>query len=106
MKNNQGTIIAMRGGVLEIEFEDNIPQIGSLLSSLRRQAVFEVVEKKDSRTIRAIALSSFNGVERGENVVVTNKEISVSLNKNIFLKFISCIAKENIPFNLFKKSRP
>ena len=83
MKNNQGTIIAMRGGVLEIEFEDNIPQIGSLLSSLRRQAVFEVVEKKDSRTIRAIALSSFNGVERGENVVVTNKEISVSLNKNI-----------------------
>lgn len=84
MKNITGTIIAIKGGVAEIVFEKNIPLIHSLLRSKNKKALFEVVERKDFKTIRAIALSFLDGVERGEEVSEVSKEVSVSLNENIF----------------------
>jgi len=83
MKNIQGTITAIKGGAAEVIFEKNMPPIHSLLESKKRKALFEVVERKNFKTIRAIALSSTEGVERGEEVFAINEEISISVNKNI-----------------------
>ncbi len=79
----QGTITAIKGGAVEIRFEKNMPRLHALLESENRKALFEVVEKKDFNTMRAIALSSLEGVERGEKVIDKNEEISVSLSKDI-----------------------
>jgi len=75
--------VAIKGGVAEVVFEKNTPPIHSLLESEGKKALFEVVERKNSRTARVIALSPTEGVERGEIVSVANKEISMSLNKEI-----------------------
>ena len=82
-ETSKGIIKMIKGGVAEIVFEKNTPPIHSLFKSKKHGALFEVVERKDFKIIRAIALSSIEGVERGEEVSEVSKEISVSLNKNI-----------------------
>jgi F-type H+-transporting ATPase subunit beta len=83
VKRYQGSIISLKGGVAEIIFDKQLPPLQTLLETKDTRAKFEVVEKKDFKTIRAIALSSLEGIERGEKVFGIGQEISVSLNKNI-----------------------
>lgn len=78
----KGKIISIQGGVAEIAFEKDLPVIRALLSS-KQNALFEVVEQKDLHTAVAIALSSLEKVERGEEVTAIGKEISVMLGKDI-----------------------
>ena len=79
----RGIITVIKRGVAEIIFEKDMPSIHSLLKSKKQEAVFEVVEKRDFKTARAIILSSSEGIERGDEVFEVSEEISVSLNKNI-----------------------
>ncbi len=91
MTKIQGTIITIQGAAVEIVFEKEMPDLHTLLETKtyhdyafnKQKAFFEVVEKKNSGTTRAIALSSLEGVERGEEIIGNNNEISVSLNQNI-----------------------
>ncbi len=83
VKKNQGIITVMKGGAAEIVFEKNVPSIHSLLKSNEKGALFEVVERKDFKTARAIVLSSARGVERGEGVSVVSEKISIELSKGI-----------------------
>ncbi len=100
MKNIQGTIIAIKGGIAEIVFEKDTPSIHSLLKSKKQKALFEVVERKDFKTIRAMALTSLDSVERGEEVSEVSEEISVSLNKNILGRMFDLFGHpiDNKPF--------
>ncbi len=79
----QGKIIAIKGGAVEIIFENELPQIHSLLEGEKSKTFFEVVEKKDSKIVRAIALSSYDIAEQGEKVSGTGEKISVMLDKDI-----------------------
>jgi len=84
MKKIKGTITTIKGGVAEIIFEASMPKVHSLLESEHTKALFEVVEIKDLKTIRAIALSSNEGVERGEGVSVISEKISIHIGKDVF----------------------
>lgn len=79
---NRGKIISIKGGVAEVIFEKIIPP-HSLLETEKQKALLEVVERKNSKTVRAIILSYMKDIERGEGVVVKSNEVFVSLNKNI-----------------------
>lgn len=104
----RGTITAIQGGVAEITFEKNMPRLHTLIETKNehdsplgaRKAFFEVVERKNLRTMRAIALSSLEGVERGEEVVGSNNEISVFLNENILGRMFDMFGNpvDNMPF--------
>jgi F-type H+-transporting ATPase subunit beta len=83
MKETKGTITSIKGGVVEIHFEDDSPPVHALLLGLKKKVYFEVVERKNTNTVFAIALSSLEGVEKGEQVLATRKEISVRIGKNI-----------------------
>ncbi len=83
MKDYQGIITAIQGGVVEIMFERDTPRIHSWLESEEREAWFEVVERKNLTTVRAIGLSSMDKLERGERVRVAADEISMAMSKNI-----------------------
>jgi len=78
-----GEIITIKGGVTEIRFENQMPPIHSLFKSNKTDVLFEIIEKKDNKTMRAIGLSSFEKVERGELVSLMNNSLTVSLNSKI-----------------------
>ncbi|MDE1970518.1 MAG: F0F1 ATP synthase subunit beta [Patescibacteria group bacterium] len=79
MKNGLGIIIALEGGVMEARFESALPRIHSIVGTKKTGALFEVIERKNDTTIRAIALSGHEGVERGEKVLHVSSSFSVQL---------------------------
>lgn len=83
MKTLSGIITTIKGGVAEIFFETNTPLPHSVLQSQKNKALFEVIEQKDPQTIRAIALSPVEGVERGEKITQIAAQLEVSLSKKI-----------------------
>jgi F-type H+-transporting ATPase subunit beta len=83
MRKITGTIISIQGGVAKISFKSILPPVHSLLISEKHKALFEVVEVRDPHTVAAIALSSVEKVERGEEVSSTGKEVSVRLGKDL-----------------------
>ncbi len=85
MKNIIGTIISLKGGAVEIIFKKTVPPIHTLLVNDQKNIYFDVIEKKDRHTAKAIALSSLEGVERGTKVQASSqtREISVALSEKI-----------------------
>jgi len=75
-----GRIIQIVGVVVDVEFNDkNLP---AMYEALRVQhngktITFEVAQHLDERTVRAIALSSTDGLKRGAEVIATGAPISV-----------------------------
>jgi len=100
MKNIKGKISMIKGGAAEIVFKDKLPPIHSLLEVKNSKALLEVVEKKDARTVRAIALTSLEDVERGEEITSKEKEISVALSENILGRMFDLFGNpiDNKPF--------
>ncbi|MDP3970093.1 MAG: F0F1 ATP synthase subunit beta [bacterium] len=83
MKINKGKIIAIQGGIIEVTFDNKLPSTHTLLECKKYNAIFEVIEKKNTKVVRAISLSAMYGVERGGEVIATGKKISVALNDDI-----------------------
>lgn len=100
MKNIKGKITSLKGGAAEIVFPKDTPLMHALLEGERSGAFFEVIERKNFKTMRAIALSSIEGVEEGEVVVLKEQEVSVSINKNILGRMFDVFGSpiDNKPF--------
>ena len=100
MKKIEGKIIRLEGGIAEIAFKSDIPALHSLLVCEDQKIFFEPVERKDLRTVRAVALSSLEGVSRGSKVVVASEEISVPLSQDILGRMFDAFGNpiDNLPF--------
>jgi len=75
-----GEITQVVGVVVDVEFEaKHLPAIYDALTSEvnGRKITFEVASHLDETTVRAIALSSTDGVKRGDKVTATGAPISV-----------------------------
>ncbi len=96
----KGSIITIKGGMAEVQFKGQLPAIHALLESENKKALFEVVEKKDPETVRAIALTSMEMVERGERVSLVSDAISVGISKNILGRMFDALGNpiDNEPF--------
>jgi F-type H+-transporting ATPase subunit beta len=80
VKNNQGEIIQIVGVVVDAEFsKDGLPAINDALTVAvdKREITLEVAQHLSETTVRAIALSSTDGLERGAKVTATGSPISV-----------------------------
>ena len=80
MSKNTGTIIQIVGVVVDVEFTSGeIPAIYHALQIQdgKRTITFEVAQHLSETTVRAIALSSADGLKRGQEVVATGAPISV-----------------------------
>src|ERR1019366_5396809 len=75
----QGCITAVRGSVVEIEFQGDLPAINEALRVKEgdRILVLEVALHLDPRTVRAIALAHTEGLARGMRVERTGLPIMV-----------------------------
>lgn len=114
-KPNKGKIIAIRGSVLDIEFPDSLPLVSNLLKS--RKVFIETILHLDDKTIRGIALTSTQGLKRGDKVVDYGNPLMVPVGKellgrmfNIFGETIDGREKLDIPLShkrsIYRKSIP
>lgn len=79
MTKNTGNITQIVGVVIDVQFEGDLPAIYDALTIAKDKDIvtLEVAQHLDERTVRAIALSSTDGLKRGQEVVATGAPISV-----------------------------
>jgi F-type H+-transporting ATPase subunit beta len=79
MAKNTGKIIQIVGVVVDVEFTGELPAINDALTitTKDRKMTFEVAQHLSETTVRAIALSSTDGLRRSDEVEATGAPISV-----------------------------
>jgi len=79
MSKTTGKIIQIVGVVVDVEFAGELPSIydALLIKQPKRTVTLEVAQHLDEHTVRAIALSSTDGLRRGDEVSATGAPISV-----------------------------
>ncbi|MDB5387882.1 MAG: synthase beta subunit [Planctomycetaceae bacterium] len=65
---NHGEVVSVRGSVVDISFETQLPAIQSLLHANQGKIAIEVLTQLDTRHVRGIALTATQGLARG-NIV-------------------------------------
>ena len=79
-ENVVGRIIQVVGVVVDVEFSDkNLPAMYDALQIKRDKSTItlEVAQHLDEQTVRAIAMSSTDGLRRGDSVIGTGNSITV-----------------------------
>lgn len=83
-RSAHGTVVAVRGSVVDAEFSDELPQVNSELRTGRdNEVVVEVLSQLDEETIRGIALTSTRGVHRGASIVDTGHPLQVPVGSEL-----------------------
>lgn len=83
-KKNTGIIKQVIGAVVDVQFEQNLPDIYTALETTvkGKKVVFEVEQHLGSNVVRTISMSSTDGLKRGDVVINTGAQISVPVGKN------------------------
>jgi F-type H+-transporting ATPase subunit beta len=81
---NQGTVTGVRGSVVDACFPDRIPPLFDLLETANgHRAVIEVVAHLNASTVRGVALTSTQGLARGDPIVDTGRSLSVPVGERV-----------------------
>lgn len=95
-KTNEGRIVQVVGVVVDIEFSNSqLPAIyNALTTELDGQTlVFEVAQHLSESSVRAIALGSTDGLERGSAIVDTGSAISVPIGEKTLGRMFNVIGQ-------------
>ena len=73
MKENSGKIKQILGAVVDVTFDEKLPQIldALVIKHENKDLVLEVAQHLGENTVRTIAMDSTDGLVRGQNVVDT-----------------------------------
>ncbi|MGB7316898.1 MAG: F0F1 ATP synthase subunit beta [Planktotalea sp.] len=79
MANSVGKITQVIGAVVDVQFEDNLPEILNALETQNqgKTLILEVAQHLGENTVRTIAMDATEGLVRGQEVTNTNAQISV-----------------------------
>ena len=79
MANAVGKITQVIGAVVDVQFEDNLPEILNALETQNqgKTLVLEVAQHLGENTVRTIAMDGSEGLVRGQEVTNTGNQISV-----------------------------
>src|ERR1035437_5031004 len=81
---NRGTIVSVRGSVVDIRFNDQLPPIYSLLRAGEGSHIaIEVLAQRDARHVRGIALTPTQGLARGMTVEDTGGPLKAPVGKGV-----------------------
>src|SRR3989304_9285844 len=81
---NSGTVISVRGSVVDVRFDAQLPPIYSVLrAGAEQQIVIEVLAQRDARHVRGIALTPTQGLARGMTVENTGGPLQAPVGKGI-----------------------
>jgi F-type H+-transporting ATPase subunit beta len=81
---NAGVVVSVRGSVVDVQFDDRLPSIYSVLrAGAQKQIVIEVLAQLDASRVRGIALTPTQGLARGMVVEDTGGPLKVPVGKAI-----------------------
>lgn len=87
MDKNQGYIKSIRGSIIDVVFENELPSMDNkLVTGDGGRVIMEVASYIDDATISSIALTSTGGLSRGDIVTDTGEPIQVPVGKGILGK--------------------
>lgn len=104
---NKGTITQIIGPVVDVKFENELPEIFNALKV--GDLVLEVEQHLGANTVRTVALDSTDGLKRGLEVIDTGAPISVPVGEKVLGRLISVTGetidgKEPIPADVKRYS--
>jgi F-type H+-transporting ATPase subunit beta len=82
-RSNLGTVISVRGSVVDIQFDAHLPPIYSLLHAKEGKVAIEVLAQLDAHSVRGIALTPTEGLARGNPVEDTGGQLKAPVGKGI-----------------------
>jgi F-type H+/Na+-transporting ATPase subunit beta len=81
---NQGTVLSIRGSVIDVCFDNALPSINNLLRAGENgKVLIEVWAQLDEHRIRGIAMTPAQGLSRGARVEDTGGPLEVPVGKSI-----------------------
>jgi F-type H+-transporting ATPase subunit beta len=81
---NQGTLISIRGSVVDAQFPRRLPSLYNVLKAGEDgNVVIEVITHLDSKTVRGIALTSTQGLAHGSTIIDTGHPLRVPVGKKL-----------------------
>ncbi len=87
MEKNQGYIKSVRGSIIDVVFENELPYINTkLVTGKNDEVIMEVSSYIDDRTVSSIALTSTGGISRDDIVTDTRGPIKVPVGKVVLGK--------------------
>ena len=84
MEQNKGTLVQIIGAVLDIKFDENLPEIYNALEIFfdnGKRLVAEVQQHLGNNVVRAVAMSGTEGLKRGVEVFDTGMPIKVPVGR-------------------------
>jgi F-type H+-transporting ATPase subunit beta len=81
---NKGTVISVRGSVVDVHFGIRLPSIYNILTTGKdNEIIIEVNTHLNPTTIRCISLTTTQGLARGAEVTDTGRPLSVPVGKDL-----------------------
>lgn len=80
---NSGAVVAVRGSVVDVRFDDQLPAIHTVLHADDGRIVLEVLAQRDAQHVRAIALTPTQGLARGMAVQDTGGPLKAPVGPHI-----------------------
>ncbi len=92
---SKGKITQIIGAVIDVEFEENIPEIYNALEITNndKKIVLEVEQHLSKDTVRCVAMDSTDGLKRGMEVTDTGAPIMVPVGETSLGRMMSVIGK-------------
>lgn len=91
---HRGTVVSVRGSVVEVHFEHELPAIYSLLRTGPDGGItIEVLAHIDAQRVRGIALTPTQGLARGMSVENTRAPLQVPVGRNILSRMFDVFGK-------------
>lgn len=79
-----GIILSLRGSVVDVQFENELPPIYSILhAGTNNEFILEVLSQRDETCVRCIALTATGGLARGASVKDTRGPLKAPVGKEI-----------------------
>src|SRR5271166_2943055 len=89
-----GTVVAVRGSVVDARFERDLPHINTVLRTGRGgEIVIEVLAQLDEHQVRGIALTPTQGLARGMSVQDTGEPLRVPVGRNILSRMFDVFGR-------------
>jgi F-type H+-transporting ATPase subunit beta len=87
---NLGSVVSVRGSVVDVRFDTHLPPIYSVLRAGEEgRIVIEALAQRDARHVRGIALTPTQGLARGMTVVDTGGPLEVPVGKAILSRMFN-----------------
>lgn len=96
---NCGFVIAIRGSIVDVHFEQSLPHIHTILYAKDDSIVLEILAHLDAHTVRCIALTQTQSLTRDTPVQNSGSPLCAPVGKGIFSRMFNVFGQpiDNLP---------